>query len=62
MALTPILFVVRSYAFLIHGIGPAIGGQGMVFDTDPERCSSNIVIENNDISDLVCWTKEIPGT
>lgn len=34
----------------------------MIFDEDPDRCSSNIVIESNRINDITCWTKEIPGT
>eukprot|EP00977_Amphora_coffeiformis_P029102 scaffold38788_cov221-Amphora_coffeaeformis.AAC.2 len=49
------------YVFLVHGIGPAVGGQGFAFDSDPERCSSNVVIEKNDIHNMKCWNKEIPA-
>jgi len=51
----------NSYAFLVHGMGPAVGGQGFAMDPDSERCSSNIVIEKNDIHNIRCWNKEVPG-
>lgn len=53
--------VSHSYAFLVHGMGPAVGGQGFSFDSDSTKTSSNILIENNVIEDIQCWNKEIPG-
>lgn len=50
------------YAFVVHGIGPAVGGQGLVFDEDINKTSSNIVIQDNTIENIKCWTKEIPCT
>lgn len=50
------------YAFVVHGKGPAVGGQGLIFDEDDNTTSSGIFIKDNEISDITCWTKEIPGT
>lgn len=50
------------YAFLIHGKGPAIGGQGEIFNAnDATVTSSNIVIENNVIENMKCWNNEVPA-
>lgn len=57
-----LLLFLLSYAFLVHGKGPAVGGQGFVFDSNTSLTSSNIIIENNEISKIKCWNKEIPGT
>jgi len=48
------------YAFVVHGKGPAVGGQGLVFSEDDAATSSKIVIKDNTIDDIICWTKEIP--
>ena len=42
----------HSYAFLVHGIGPAVGGQGFSIDPDPDRCSSQIIIKNNHVHNM----------
>lgn len=49
------------YAFLVHGKGPAVNGFGEVFSTNPNVTSSNIIIEDNVIENMQCWTKEIPA-
>lgn len=54
--------LLHSYAFLVHGFGPAIDDFGFVFDADSSRTSSNVVIENNSIMDIQCYNREIPGT
>jgi len=52
-----------SYAFLVHGKGPAVNDVTEDFDEndDDSETSSNVVIRNNDIRNIKCWTKEIPG-
>lgn len=54
--------MITSYAFLVNGKGPAVGGQGYDFSRKASEVSSNVVIENNDIRIIKCWNKEIPGT
>eukprot|EP00581_Thalassiosira_minuscula_P006599 CAMPEP_0183703728 /NCGR_PEP_ID=MMETSP0737-20130205/1363_1 /TAXON_ID=385413 /ORGANISM="Thalassiosira miniscula, Strain CCMP1093" /LENGTH=655 /DNA_ID=CAMNT_0025930525 /DNA_START=215 /DNA_END=2182 /DNA_ORIENTATION=- len=50
------------YAFLVHGKGPAVGGQGERFEeTDDTVTSSNIVISNNNIANIQCWNNEVPA-
>ncbi|KAL9182847.1 hypothetical protein ACHAXT_004126 [Thalassiosira profunda] len=50
------------YAFVVHGKGPAVGGQGALFaEGNAEVTSSNVVIENNLIKDLRCWNNEVPA-
>jgi hypothetical protein len=61
-SLIAVLSFLFSYAFLVHGKGPAVGGQGFVFDTNTSLTSSNIIIENNEIASIKCWNKEVPGT
>lgn len=51
-----------SYAIVVNGKGPAVNGFGEEFGDDEEETSSNVVIKNNDIRDIKCWTKEIPAT
>lgn len=48
------------YAFVVHGKGPAVGGQGFVLEEDDTKTSSNIIIKDNKIANITCWTKEIP--
>lgn len=50
------------YAFLVHGRGPAVGGQGFDLSEFDNKTSSNISIENNIVRDIKCWTNEIPAT
>ena len=51
-----------SDAFLVHGKGPAVGGQGEVFnETDATTTSSNVVIKNNNIDNIKCWNNEVPA-
>lgn len=54
-------FVEVSYAFVVHGKGPAVEGFGTTLDPDNTLTSSEIVLKNNTISNIKCWTKEIPG-
>ena len=54
-------FFVDSYAFLVHGIGPAVGGQAFILDPDVTKCSSGVLIEKNEIQNIKCWNKEVPG-
>lgn len=50
------------YAFLVHGRGPAVGGQGESFnDIDATVTSSNVVIRDNTINDIKCWNNEVPA-
>jgi len=50
------------YAFLVHGKGPAVGGQGFEFnDEDANTTSSDITIRNNYINKIMCWTNEVPA-
>eukprot|EP01083_Nonionella_stella_P066035 173599_1 len=50
------------YAFLVHGKGPAVGGQGDYFDnTTATTTSSNVVIKDNTISNIKCWNNEVPA-
>ena len=50
-----------SYAFLVHGLGPAIGGQGLMVPSNATNTSSNVIIQDNFIEKIHCWNKEIPG-
>jgi hypothetical protein len=50
-----------SYAFLIHGKGPAINGFGTKFPAAMNATSSNVIIRNNQIKDLKCLNREIPA-
>ena len=45
------------YAFLVHGHGPAVGGQGFELDSDNTKTSSHVTIANNNIDHIRCWTK-----
>lgn len=49
------------YAFLAHGLGPAVGGQGENFLDDDTVTSSNVVIKGNTINDIKCWNNEVPA-
>jgi len=50
------------YAFVVHGRGPAVGGQGETFkDDDDSVTSSNVVIKDNIINDIKCWVNEVPA-
>jgi hypothetical protein len=49
------------YAFVVHGRGPAVGDQGFVFNENNTTTSSNILIKDNKINNIKCWTKEIPS-
>jgi hypothetical protein len=50
------------YGFLVHGKGPAVGGQGEDFnDENPAVTSSNVVIIDNNINNLKCWNNEVPA-
>ena len=49
------------YAFVVHGKGPAVGGMGFTLNKDESVTSSNIVIKNNLIQNIKCWTNEIPA-
>lgn len=50
------------YAFLVHGKGPAVGGHGDVFAVDETTTSSNVIVRNNDVSNIKCWVNEVPAT
>ncbi len=51
-----------AYAFLVHGKGPAVGGQGEIFnEADETTTSSNIVIKNNKINNVKAWNNEVPA-
>jgi hypothetical protein len=45
---------------VVHGRGPAVGDQGFVFNENNTTTSSNILIKDNKINNIKCWTKEIP--
>ena len=49
------------YAFVVHGKGPAVGGMGFTLNKDDSVTSSNILIKNNLIQNIKCWTNEIPA-
>ena len=49
------------YAFVVHGKGPAVGGMGFTLNKDESVTSSNILIKNNLIQNIKCWTNEIPA-
>ena len=51
----------KSYAFLVHGRGPAVGDFGFDLSTNTELTSSRIIIKKNKIENMKCWTNEIPG-
>lgn len=48
-----------AYAFLVHGNGPAVGGFGEGLSSDESMTSSNVVIRNNQISNIKNWNDEI---
>ena len=53
------------YAFLVHGKGSAVGGFGDVQDTDAYNASAtsdNIVIVNNNVQNIKCFTNEVLAT
>ena len=50
-----------SYAFVVHGKGPAVLGQGDVFNADDTTTSSDVVLKGNLVRNIKCWTNEIPG-
>ena len=49
------------YAFLIHGHGPAVGGYGFALDSNEPMISSDVTIQDNKVSNVKCWTNEIPS-
>jgi hypothetical protein len=49
-----------SYAFLVNSHGPAINDQAFLFGL-PNVTSSNVVIRNNQINNIRCWTNEVPA-
>jgi len=49
------------YAFLIHGHGPAVGGYGFQIDIDEPMNSKDVSIQDNKVSNVKCWTNEIPS-
>jgi hypothetical protein len=51
----------QSYAFLVHGRGPAVGDFAFELSTNSSLTSSNVVIKNNVIENIQCWTNEVPG-
>lgn len=48
----------KSYAFLIYGEGPA--SNGFALEVEEEGSSSNVIIRNNIIRDMKCFTHETP--
>ena len=42
-------------------MGPAVGGHGDVWVENATKTSSNVVIQNNVIENLTCWTREVPA-
>lgn len=60
------LFISASFydvSFILHSTqtGPAVGGMGFTLDKDDAITSSNIVIQNNVVDNIKCWTNEIPA-
>jgi hypothetical protein len=51
------------YAFLVHGKGPAVGGQGEMFnELDSSTTSSDIVIQDTIlVNGIKCWNNEVPA-
>lgn len=49
------------YTFVVHGKGPAVGDYGLGLSRDDTLTSSNISISNNSVSNIKCWTNEIPA-
>jgi hypothetical protein len=49
------------YAFLVHGRGPAVGDFAFDLSTNTTLTSSNIIIRNNIIRNMKCWTNEVPA-
>jgi len=50
------------YVFVVHGKGPAVGGQGEKYnELDDTATSSNIVIKYNSINNIKCWNNEVPA-
>lgn len=55
-------FPILSYAFLVHGKGPATEDFGDVFiENNATVTSSNVVIEGNTIENIKCWVNEVPA-
>ena len=50
-----------SYAFLVHGRGPAVGDFGFDLARNTTLTSSRITISGNTIDNIRCWTNEVPG-
>jgi hypothetical protein len=53
--------IIYSYAFLVHGRGPAVGDFGFDLSSNRTLTSSNVVIRQNKITNIKCWTNEVPG-
>lgn len=51
----------HSYAFLVHGRGPAVGDFGFDLDTNTTLTSGRVNISRNKINNIKCWTNEVPG-
>ena len=50
------------YVFVVHGRGPAVGGQGESFkDNDDSVTLSNVVTKDNSINDIKCWVSKVPA-
>jgi hypothetical protein len=54
-------FLLPSYAFLIHGRGPAVGDFGFDLATNRTVTSSSIIIKDNVINDITCAINEVPA-
>jgi hypothetical protein len=48
-----------SYAFVIHGNGPAIHGFGDTLPTELNNTSVNVTIRNNKIQNIKCYNDEV---
>ncbi|KAL7519875.1 hypothetical protein ACHAWX_004632 [Stephanocyclus meneghinianus] len=49
------------YAFLVHGKGPAVGGQGFLMSVNESSVSESVDIRNNQIENIQCFTNEVPA-
>eukprot|EP00804_Cyclotella_cryptica_P026688 CCRYP_007918-RA/>CCRYP_007918-RA protein AED:0.35 eAED:0.35 QI:932/1/1/1/1/1/3/166/417 len=49
------------YAFLVHGKGPAVGGQGFTMSVNESSISESVDIRNNQIENIRCFTNEVPA-
>ena len=50
-----------AYAFLVHGKGPAVGGQGFELSADETLVSRDVEISNNIIENIKCFINEVPA-